>query len=103
MSRVLTSISLLGSLPFSHAGGVQIEMVTKLPNLCYISVSAFRAKGKVKPLKLLLSDGSFFPELARLGEAWKIALEPELQPLRNTGAIHTVAHVPRNTHILPMK
>ena len=73
MSRELTSISLLGSLPFSHAGGVQIDMVAKLPNLCYISVNAFRAKGKVKPFKLLLSEGSFSPELDRLGEAWEIA------------------------------
>ena len=36
-------------------------------------------------------------------QQWKLALEAELQSLRDTGAIATVKHVPRNKQILPMK
>ena len=36
-------------------------------------------------------------------QQWKLALESELQSLRDTGAIATVKHVPRNKQILPMK
>ena len=36
-------------------------------------------------------------------QQWKVALESELQSLRDTGAIVTVTHVPHNKQILPMK
>ena len=36
-------------------------------------------------------------------EQWKVALESELQSLKDTGAIHAVNHVPRGTQVLPMK
>merc|ERR1711867_132253 len=36
-------------------------------------------------------------------QQWKLALEAELQSLRDTGAIAAVKHVPRNKQILPMK
>ena len=36
-------------------------------------------------------------------QEWKLALEAELQSLRDTGTITTVQHVPRNKQILPMK
>ena len=36
-------------------------------------------------------------------QEWKLALESELQSLRDTGAIVTVTHVPRDKCILPMK
>ena len=36
-------------------------------------------------------------------QQWKLALESELQSLRDTGAIATVTHVPRNKQVLPMK
>ena len=34
---------------------------------------------------------------------WHLALESELQSLRDTGAIQTVQHVPRGKQVLPMK
>ena len=36
-------------------------------------------------------------------QQWYLALESELQSLRDTGAIETVKHVPRNQQVLPMK
>ena len=36
-------------------------------------------------------------------QQWHLALESELQSLRDTGAIETVTHVPRGKQILPMK
>ena len=36
-------------------------------------------------------------------QEWKVALEAELQSLRDTGAIVPVTHVPRGASILPMK
>ena len=36
-------------------------------------------------------------------QQWHLALESELQSLRDTGAIETVTHVPRDKQILPMK
>ena len=36
-------------------------------------------------------------------QEWKIALEAELQSLRDTGAIEVVTHVPRGKQVLPMK
>ena len=36
-------------------------------------------------------------------QQWKLALEAELQSLRDTGATETVKHVPHNKQILPMK
>ena len=36
-------------------------------------------------------------------QQWHLALESELQSLRDTGAIETVTHVPRNKQILQMK
>ena len=36
-------------------------------------------------------------------QQWCLALESELQSLRDTGAIETVTHVPRNKQVLPMK
>ena len=36
-------------------------------------------------------------------QQWHLALESELQSLRDIGAIETVTHVPRNKQILPMK
>ena len=34
---------------------------------------------------------------------WKLAVEAELQSLREAGAIHTVTHVPKGKKVLPMK
>ena len=34
---------------------------------------------------------------------WKLALEAELNSLRETGAIHEVKHVPKGVQVLPMK
>ena len=36
-------------------------------------------------------------------QQWHLALEAELQSLRDTGAIETVTHVPRGKQALPMK
>ena len=36
-------------------------------------------------------------------QGWQLALENELQSLRDSGAIEAVKHVPRNKQILPMK
>ena len=36
-------------------------------------------------------------------QQWFLALESELQPLKETGAIQTVQHVPRGKQVLPMK
>ena len=36
-------------------------------------------------------------------QQWHLALEAELQSLRDTGAIATVTHVPRGKQVLPMK
>ena len=36
-------------------------------------------------------------------QQWHLALESELQSLRDTGAIETVTHVPRGKQILPMQ
>ena len=36
-------------------------------------------------------------------QQWALALESELQSLRDTGAIEIVKHVPRDKQILPMK
>ena len=36
-------------------------------------------------------------------QQWQLALESELQSLRDTGAIETVTHVPRGKQVLPMK
>ena len=36
-------------------------------------------------------------------QQWHLALESELQSLRDTGAIEAVTHVPRGKQILPMK
>ena len=36
-------------------------------------------------------------------QQWHLALESELQSLRDTGAIEIVTHVPRGKQILPMK
>ena len=36
-------------------------------------------------------------------QQWQLALESELQSLRDTGAIQTVPHVPHGKQILPMK
>ena len=36
-------------------------------------------------------------------QGWQLALENELQSLRDSGAIETVKHVPRHKQILPMK
>ena len=36
-------------------------------------------------------------------QQWHLALESELQSLRDTGAIETVQHVPRGKQVLPMK
>ena len=36
-------------------------------------------------------------------QQWHLALESELQSLRDTGAIQTVQHVPRGKQVLPMK
>ena len=36
-------------------------------------------------------------------QEWKLALEAELQSLRDTGAIVTVTHVPHEKSVLPMK
>ena len=36
-------------------------------------------------------------------QQWKLALESELQSLRDSGAIESVTHVPRGKQILPMK
>ena len=36
-------------------------------------------------------------------QQWKLALESELQSLKDTGAIEPVQHVPRGKQVLPMK
>ena len=36
-------------------------------------------------------------------QQWQLALESELQSLRDTGAIEMVTHVPRGKQVLPMK
>ena len=36
-------------------------------------------------------------------QQWHLALESELQSLRDTGAIEAAKHVPRGKQILPMK
>ena len=41
--------------------------------------------------------------IGKYRQQWLLALESELQSLRDTGSIETVTHVPRNKQILPMK
>ena len=36
-------------------------------------------------------------------QQWSLALESELQSLRDSGAVQTVQHVPRGKQVLPMK